>query len=1336
MSERNVVRQYIQRAGSGATKVGLAATLALSMTPALAIAQQAGNENAQEAAAITATNTDATASEASLNAEASSSVEQYSIDDAAVQSVATQAASSTTYDLAKIADGEYTGTAVVGDNGLTIDGNESGVDDGDSWKGYTVTVQATVDNHAIVKVDVSTDAPRNSKPYVSDAVDGYEDGGESHKGVPSQIVEGNGTGAIDAVTGATVTSKAIVSAVDNALQTAYDKQNASTPATDEYTYGYAALTWAEYWANEGVYNASDVSSSDVLDSHNEYDKGGFDVVTRATYNHGPARGAFQCTSVFHTSEGTDIEVAYWTSATEFVCPDGTTGTVTTKTDENKNKIVTISCSGADYTETGYSLTGTRYVAVKVKTSDLEAFEAKYQFVANGDNLYVGQQGSSAEKAMQPYAAVANVTEDTNALKTVEKNADGSFSFSKAKAGTDSGIEGQVQKTADLSDMAPDLKRGDAVGSFGEFMRIDFGNMQAEKYGDLGANMQSVTWTYYGDDATRTNAVRTFGTKFAADNWMHSSMGIQLGLTDSVRCEFPEGYDGTGYWTVTIHALGYADSSYDFEATSENISHYVQPVTDATKAKLQDTYDKAASLNEADYTADSWKAFVAERDETAELLKKEGLGEAEAAEQTEHLQAAIDALVKDGISAGDYLLMNVPYADLYAADTTNNAIEVDVFTSATKAKSKTGKLSGGSYGGISNDADDTAETTQISGAQFPVRVTEAAAKKIKSGDYTQVTDQTSIDVTTTNRGQTSTTTYAGQKALYAEGDWAYYALGSEPSFYKELDVDANGNFVLSAVKGTAPETVKTDATFTTETTYGDYELDLDSATVESKFDHETDFIYTVLVNAVDENGTAYSYGLRPLENVWLGNELAWCSTDLIPAVHNCPTSYEHYQSIMGKTVQSVTYYTEKGAYTFELNDAVKVPVKASKSELNVEASSKADATTAEVTATFPSDFTAEYTLDGKTVSVSNGQFSIEGLKPGTHTLVAHDASDKYADVMSEFIVSTDKTVAEFDESATKITAANEGDDVENFIANITTVNVNGTDYAASGRGSVTIINKDGSINLAAAAGGQQGGQSKAAGQQGGQQSGNKVFANYGSYTIKVTSTGYNTPLEFVFNYKADRTSLNEAIGAADKVTAQGQSDYTDASWAAFQSALTSAKDAQSKVDATDDEIAQALTALTDAQAALAAKATDDSKAELNQQIGAGSNLNQSDYTEDSWKAYADALATAQKLAKDSDASDVDVQAAAAALKQAREALAKPSSETPATPQQPSAGAQSNNGTQSGADSQQSAANNGDKAGTFAQTNDATSAFGIAALAAAFAAAIAGAVAFARRRLLGK
>ena len=47
--------------------------------------------------------------------------------------------------------------------------------------------------------------------------------------------------------------------------------------------------------------------------------------------------------------------------------------------------------------------------------------------------------------------------------------------------------------------------------------------------------------------------------------MHKSMGIQLGLTDSIRCQLPENTDGTGYWSLTVYALGYEDYTVNFEA---------------------------------------------------------------------------------------------------------------------------------------------------------------------------------------------------------------------------------------------------------------------------------------------------------------------------------------------------------------------------------------------------------------------------------------------------------------------------------------------------------------------------------------------------------------------------------------------------------------------------------------------------------------------------------------------------------------------------------------------------------------------------------------------------
>ena len=257
-------------------------------------------------------------------------------------------------------------------------------------------------------------------------------------------------------------------------------------------------------------------------------------------------------------------------------------------------------------------------------------------IENGSEL----AGGYSEKNLVSYTGlVANVTENTNGLKTATKNEDGSFSFSaRVNNGSESGIKDQALKTAPSAEEAG-LKVKEASGSYGEFLRVDLtGN-----YGDLGSNLQTVTWTYYGDDSTYTNAKATYGTKFAADNWMHKIMGIQLGLTDSLRCTLPEGTDGTGYWTITLTALGYNDVTYKFQATEENIVKASENEK-ITTTELEAAIAKAEALKEADYTAESWASMQMELQEAKDELKNPKT-QATVDEAVSHLNAAVEALVK-------------------------------------------------------------------------------------------------------------------------------------------------------------------------------------------------------------------------------------------------------------------------------------------------------------------------------------------------------------------------------------------------------------------------------------------------------------------------------------------------------------------------------------------------------------------------------------------------------------------------------------------------------------------------------------------------------------------
>ena len=397
-------------------------------------------------------------------------------------------------------------------------------------------------------------------------------------------------------------------------------------ADDEYSYVYAGLTWQEYWANEGVYNAGDVTTSNEKDTHGEYDKGAFDTVTRATTNHGLHRGSYQCMATIDTEDGKKYELAGWTGDAKnqiMILTDGTqlsySKGVITNTDGTTSKL------------SSYEVTGIKYVPVKVKTSDLADFEQHYRVVKNGEKLY----GGFGENKLSSYEYTAAVNADTNGLKTAVKNADGTYSFSARQTGNGkSFVEQDISVAANITSTVKD-----ATGSYGEFLRVD---INGDGYGALGAMMQAVKWTYYGNDATRTNAVATYGTKFAADNWMHKVMGIQLGLTDSARCQLPAGYDGTGYWSLTVYALGYTDTTIDFEATDANIVKIKAPVSDTSK--LSAAIAAADALSEADYTAESWAAMKLEYEEAVDALAVAEY-QADVDEATEHLTAAINALVK-------------------------------------------------------------------------------------------------------------------------------------------------------------------------------------------------------------------------------------------------------------------------------------------------------------------------------------------------------------------------------------------------------------------------------------------------------------------------------------------------------------------------------------------------------------------------------------------------------------------------------------------------------------------------------------------------------------------
>ena len=1034
-----------------------------------------------------------------------------------------------------------TGSQVAADGTYTGAGNVKAAEDDDNeWNEYDISVSVGVQDGNISSISVTPGSTydEESNSYFNKAKTGNKKKNQpGYESLIGQVATEETINSWDTVSGATRTSTAVKKAALEAIQSASAKEE-SKPAEEKYVYCYAGLTWAEYWAAEGVQAAGSTASSSEKDSHNESDKGAFDTVTRATTNHGLHRGSFQCNATIELNDGTKYNLSYWKDKNTFVTTDG--------------QEVTFADIKANIKD--YKVTGLKFVPVKVKESDYEAFKAKYTVYENGSEL----KGGFGENNLKTIDETADVTENTKGLKTVTKNADGSFSFSARATGTDSGVKDTSLKKADVTGTVKA-----ASGSYGEFLRVDFNG----NYGDLGANMQAVKWTYYGNDSTRTKALATYGTKFASDNWMHKSMGIQLGLTDSLRCSLPSGYDGTGYWSVTIYALGYEDYTYNFEATAANIVTPQVPADETSKKALSDKVSEADKLTRELYTDKTWSNMQIELKEAKDALAKTDLMQSEAKEALSHLTDAVNNL------KSQYVLMNIPYDEFYKADLKNNSVAVDATTSATKQKTRN-TLAAGSY-----HAD--AEGEHINGVTFPVKVSDDFYDNNKN--YTQITDDSKVDITTNIKGKVSTTTYEGKKALFESADYSYYVLSEIPSYYKTATVGTDNKLSFGAVNGAKTQIASDKVTtkFKTKTKYGDYQLNLDGIKDAMGFEDD-DVVYGVIVSTDDNT----DYAMRHVENIWKTEELAW-SVGIVTDSHGCTLSSEHYKSMVGKTIKNVTYYTSKGSFTLPVEYKVLEHAK----DAAVEAENAAvSAGKANLDVALPGDFNAEYAVtDAKGNEVKGFKVTEENLASAVstyaasytqtkklvitypkdaenteYTLTVSDKSKKYAPITTTFELYAEAVFAAYNNDATapKLVRADgaTAEQFTDFIGKIKSVNVNGKDYPATGKGAVKLIKEDGTIDTTQA-----------------------PFAEGSSFEIKVSATGYKDELSFTYEKPAviETKALESVIEKADTLK---EADYTADSWKTFSQVLSSAKavlkqkDDQTKIDNAAESLNKAIEGL--------------------------------------------------------------------------------------------------------------------------------------------------------------
>lgn len=131
---------------------------------------------------------------------------------------------------------------------------------------------------------------------------------------------------------------------------------------------------------------------------------------------------------------------------------------------------------------------------------------------------------------------------------------------------------------------------------------------------------------------------------------------------------------------------------------------------------------------------------------------------------------------------------------------------------------------------------------------------------------------------------------------------------------------------------------------------------------------------------------------------------------------------------------------------------------------------------------------------------------------------------------------------------------------------------------------------------------------------------------------------------------DKTILNQLI---EQASARVEDDYTTTSWAAFATALAEAQSISAAEDANQVTVNHAADALQDAMESLVKRADNSN---LVAAINSIKELDESRYQPDSWAALAQALAEAEKVAANRDATADEIEAAYTKLEAAYKALA--------------------------------------------------------------------------------
>ncbi len=344
---------------------------------------------------------------------------------------------------------------------------------------------------------------------------------------------------------------------------------------------------------------------------------------------------------------------------------------------------------------------------------------------------------------------------------------------------------------------------------------------------------------------------------------------------------------------------------DAEAVEVSAPDQNEETADAQEAVSEDTQEAAAADIQETTAADTEEAGTV--DETAVPAEdgaaaESAVDEAAVPAEEESLADTSANEVEDGYS---YVLMNIPYAEFYAAELAAGSPAVDAVASATKNKPRTGTLAGGSY-----HVDP--EGTDISGVIYPVKASnDDIAALIAYDENLMITDESIIAITVTNRGQETTTWYEGRDALFEAPDHSFYITDDDPAYYKEMTMEADGTMTFGPVQGDAVSVEGVTGAVTIGARHANIEIKLSGTDGVA----QGDAVSGAVVTAVDDEGNATQYGLRHVVNIWRGTEIGWNYDEL---------------DIYGKTITNIRYYKQDAVIDYPVD----IPVRAQYVLMNI------------------------------------------------------------------------------------------------------------------------------------------------------------------------------------------------------------------------------------------------------------------------------------------------------------------------------------------------------------------------------------------------------------------